>query len=79
MDNNLSEELQIIIDLKKNLINEISQLKLNLNSKEYELKKLKSYLYKNCPHKYETDYVSTGLEDIQYIEFCIYCEEQPLY
>ena len=58
MDTTLSEELQIIIKYKKNLINEINQLKLNLDSKEYELKQLKSYLYKNCPHKFEMDYVS---------------------
>ena len=78
MDTTLSEELQIIIKYKKNLINEINQLKLNLDSKKYELKQLKSYLYKNCPHKFELDYVSKGLDDIQAIEFCILCEENKL-
>ena len=72
-----SIELQLIIKLKKKLKQEIFQIKLDLESKENTLQEINSFLKKNCNHNYETDYVSSGLDDIKYIEYCTYCEEPP--
>lgn len=72
-----SNELEIIIKLKKKLKQEIIQLKLDLKDKESTLQEINSFLKINCKHKYEQDFVSSGFNDLQMVEYCVYCEESP--
>lgn len=69
------ENFFILLDLKKDLVNEIIYYKSRLHIKEEQLKSIKKYLKDNCKHEFVGDYVSTGLEEIQFIEYCKHCEE----
>lgn len=69
------EDFLLLLDLKQDLINEIQYYKSRLQTKEDQLEKIKKYLKKNCKHEFINDYVSYGLEEIQFIEYCKHCEE----
>lgn len=77
MDNkyNLDDHIFLLIDQKEELINEIHYLSSKLESKKDRLKTIKSFLKENCRHNYIQDFVSSGIDDIQAIEYCEYCEE----
>jgi len=70
-------ELELIINLKKKIKQEVIQARLDLKEKEYTLQEINSFLKINCKHKYEQDFVSSGFDDLRLIEYCVYCEEAP--
>lgn len=72
-----STELELIIKLKKKIKQEIIQMRLNLKEKEYILQEINSFLKIKCNHKYEKDFVSSGIDHLQLVEYCIHCEEPP--
>ena len=69
-----NDDIFLLIKLKKQLTQELIQMKLDTISKENELKELVKHLKKNCKHVFETDYICSGLEDIQYVKYCKHCE-----
>lgn len=69
------EHFLILLNQKQDLVNEIIYYKSRLQTKEEQLKKIKKYLKDNCKHEFISDYVSTGLDDIRFIEYCKHCEE----
>lgn len=71
----LQEHFLILLNQKQDLVNEITYYKSRLQTKEEQLKTIKKYLKDNCKHEFVSDYVSSGLEDIQLIEYCKHCEE----
>ena len=72
-----STELELIIKLKKKIKQEIIQMRLNLKEKEYILQEINSFLKIKCNHKSEKDFVSSGIDHLQSVEYCIHCEEPP--
>jgi len=80
INNNSKPEFQqehflILFEQKKDLINEINYYELRLDTKKQQLKNIKKYLQDKCIHNYTKDYVSSGLENFQLIEYCTICEE----
>lgn len=69
------EHFLILLNQKQDLVNEIQYFKSRLETKEEQLKKIKKYLKDNCKHEFMTDYVASGLNEMQLIEFCRHCEE----
>ena len=69
-----NDDIFLLIQIKKQLTQEVVQLKLDLISKENILKEINQHLKKNCKHDFETDIVSSGLENIQCVKYCKHCE-----
>ena len=69
------EHFLILLNQKQDLVNEITYYKSRLQTKEEQLKTIKKYLKDNCKHEFVNDYVSCGLDEIQFIEYCKHCEE----
>ena len=72
----ISNELNLLIELKKELANEISQLKYTLDTKQNMLKNITNFIYKVCPHEFETDFYSRGSEELECISLCTICDEK---
>lgn len=77
MDNNYNfkQSILLLIEQKEELINEIQYLSAKLDIKKEKLKSIKNFLKENCKHEYVEDFVSSGLDDIQFIEYCRICDE----
>jgi hypothetical protein len=74
--NNIEKEhFLLLLDLKQDLVNEIQYYKSRLQTKEEQFKKIKKYLKDNCKHEFVSDYVSSGLDEMKFIEYCKHCEE----
>jgi len=69
------EHFLILLNQKDDLVNEIIYYKSRIQTKEEQLKQIKKYLKENCKHEFVSDYVSSGLDEMQLIEFCKHCEE----
>lgn len=71
----ISNELNLLIELKKELVNEISQLKYTLDTKQNMLKNITNFIYNTCPHEFESDFYSNGLNNLECITLCKICDE----
>ena len=69
------EHFLILLNQKDDLVNEIMYYKTRLEIKEQQLKTIKKYLKDNCKHEFVSDYISSGLEETQLVEYCKHCEE----
>lgn len=69
-----NDDIFLLIKIKKQLTQEVVQLKLDLISKENILKEINQHLKYTCKHDFETDYVCSGLENIQCVKYCKHCE-----
>lgn len=72
----ISNELNLLIELKKELTNEISQLKYTLDAKQNMLKNITNFIYKECPHEFETDFYSYGMNELECVSLCKICDEK---
>ena len=83
MDNNynkdsndfFNENLNYLIELKKELTNEIYYYESSLKTKKTMLKSVKGLISKQCNHKFESDIIDYGLDGTKIITYCVYCEE----
>ena len=69
-----NDDIFLLIKLKKQLTQELVQMKLDIGSKENTLNEVVKHLKYECKHDFETDYVCSGLENIQYVKYCKHCE-----
>lgn len=69
------QSIFLLIEQKEELINEIQYISVKLDIKKEKLKTIKKFLKENCKHDYVEDFVSSGLDDIQHIEYCKLCDE----
>ena len=72
----ISNELNLLIEIKKELVNEITQLKYNLDIKQNMLKNITNFIYKKCPHEFENDFYSRGMNELECISVCKICDEK---
>ena len=72
----ISNELNLLIELKKELTNEISQLKYTLDTKQNMLKNITNFIYNVCPHEFESDFYSCGHKELECITLCKICDEK---
>jgi len=72
----ISNELNLLIELKKELVTEISQLKYTLDTKQNILKNITNFIYSSCPHQFESDFYSGGNEELECIAICTVCDEK---
>mgnify|MGYP000875186252 CR=1 FL=1 len=72
----ISNEFNLLIELKKDLSTEISQLKYTLDTKQNMLKNITNFIYTSCPHEFETDFYSCGAEKLECITICTICDEK---
>jgi hypothetical protein len=49
-------------------------MKLDIISKENTLNEIVKHLKYACKHEFETDYICSGLENIQCVKYCKHCE-----
>lgn len=69
-----NDDIFLIIKLKKQLTQELLQMKLDIISKENTLNGIVKHLKYACKHEFERDYVCSGLENIQCVKYCKHCE-----
>ena len=72
----ISNEMNLLIEMKKELANEISQLKYTLDTKQNMLKNITNFIYKECPHEFEIDFYSCGMNQFECISVCKICDEK---
>tara|TARA_Y100001970_G_C13828674_1_gene648598 strand:- start:332 stop:592 length:261 start_codon:yes stop_codon:yes gene_type:complete len=71
------EENTMLVDMRRDLIQEINFLQENLETKKLHLRNIENILRKRCNHQWVIDYIDqmypTFKEGIR-IEYCKYCE-----